>query len=547
MASVTSTVLSRHRADQLIIPVSESLVYRISSSYSFQEKRQQSTRTQKDQQWPSLLQCAVVSTALKVLLLPAYKSTDFEVHRNWLAITHSLPIKQWYYEATSEWTLDYPPAFAAFEWLLSQPASLIDRAMLDVKNLNYESWSTVAFQRTTVILTELVLVFALHWYTSNSPASTRKQAHAVALSILLSPGLLIIDHIHFQYNGFLYGILILSIAMLRTPSTMWIGGALFALLLSLKHIYLYLAPAYFVYLLRACAFDPKNIFRLQFLNILKLGTSLAVILGGAFGPFIYWGQLEQLKSRLFPFSRGLCHAYWAPNIWALYSFTDRILISASRYLKLNVNKEAVNSVTRGLVGDTSFAVLPNITPQQCFGLTLAFQVVALTKLWLRPEWETFVGALTLCGYASFLVGWHVHEKAILLVLIPFSLLALKDRSYLACFRPLAVAGHVSLFPLLFTAAEFPIKVTYTILWLITFLYTFGKLAPAPPTPRRFLLDRFTILYIVIAIPLITYCSLLHRLVFGERYEFIPLMFTSTYSAVGVVASWIGFSICFLAG
>ena len=289
----------------------------------------------------------------------------------------------------------------------------------------------------------------------------------------------------------------------------------------------------------------ENALQPQFTNILRLGASLGVVFGAAFGKFYDWGQLDQLKSRLFPFSRGLCHAYWAPNFWALYSFADRVLIVAAPYLKLNVDKEAVNSVTRGLVGDTSFAVLPSITPQYCFGLTLAFQVVALTKLWMKPTWDSFVGAITLCGFASFLVGWHVHEKAILLVLIPFSLLALKDRSYLASFRPLAVAGHVSLFPLLFTAAEFPIKVAYTLTWLITFLYTFDRLAPATATKRRFLLDRFTILYIAVAIPLITYCSLLHGLVFGERYEFLPLMFISTYSAVGVVASWIGFNICYL--
>ena len=180
--------------------------------------------------------------------------------------------------------------------------------------------------KSTVTTSSGALSLISRRFVQSARPGSKSAANAVAISILLSPALLIVDHIHFQYNGFLYGILILSIVLAQKPSTRLYSGYLFAALLCLKHIYLYLAPAYFVFLLRAYCLSPQSMFKLQFANTLKLGLGLLVVFGTAFGPFIYWGQFDQVLTRLFPFSRGLCHAYWAPNIWALYSFSDRVLI-----------------------------------------------------------------------------------------------------------------------------------------------------------------------------------------------------------------------------
>jgi hypothetical protein len=62
--------------------------------------------------------------------------------------------------------LDYPPFFAYFEFLLSLPARLIDKRIVELSNLNYGEWSVVAYQRTTVIITELVLGAALLRYVA---------------------------------------------------------------------------------------------------------------------------------------------------------------------------------------------------------------------------------------------------------------------------------------------------------------------------------------------------------------------------------------------
>lgn len=86
----------------------------------------------------------------------------------------------------------------------------------------------------------------------------------------------------------------------------------------------YLQPAYFIYLLRSYCMTPSG--QLHVKNFLSLANVVIAIFGASLGPFILMGQLPQLLSRLFPFTRGLNHAYWAPNVWALVTTADRVLL-----------------------------------------------------------------------------------------------------------------------------------------------------------------------------------------------------------------------------
>jgi len=83
-------------------------------------------------------------------------------------------------------------------------------------------------------------------------------------------------------------------------------------------------------------------------------------------------QIQQLFNRLFPFGRGLCHAYWAPNFWVFYIILDKVLAFLLRRLGFNIAIPEA-SFTGGLVGDSSpFAVLPKVLSSTISSLFLLF-------------------------------------------------------------------------------------------------------------------------------------------------------------------------------
>nr|CAG4650184.1 EOG090X06YP [Sida crystallina] len=493
-----------------------------------------------------LWQIFAAITCAKVLFIPAYRSTDFEVHRNWLAVTHQLPIRKWYVDETSPWTLDYPPLFAWFEYGLSFLAQFFDPKMLQVQNLNYASERTILFQRLSVIVTDVIYAIGVQKCLSSSGTSKGSKMKwfspqtISSFLLLCNVGLFIVDHIHFQYNGFLSGIFLLSIGCIlrgqNLQSALW-----FSILLNLKHIYLYIAPAYFFYLLRSyCLEFRKSKWLIHWKRLFSLALIVISVFGVTFGPFV--GQLDQVLSRLFPFKRGLCHAYWAPNFWALYNALDKLLVVASRTLNLDwVGSVAPASMTGGLVQEFEHQILPSVGPRATFICTLLACLPAVVLLFRRPNqpW-IFVRAVVLCAFASFLFGWHVHEKAILMIIIPLTLCATSGAGDCRLFLLLSITGHVSLFPLLFTPFENVIKVVLVTGYSLAsyaFLVALHSEAKSKRSrvsfsglERAYLLGLLTVGFFE--------CCLHSALGLNQRLPFLPLLTMSVYCAVGVVYVWI---------
>jgi alpha-1,3-glucosyltransferase len=532
------------------------------------------------------LALVAAAATLKLLLAPGYRSTDFEVHRNWLAITWALPWRAWYADpvtgagSPSPWTLDYPPLFAAFERALASVASYVDLAMLDLNNLDYSSPAAVLFQRASVVAAELPLLAAVWWATRSAPP--RRRLLALAL-VAFHPALLIVDHLHFQYNGLpLAAHVAATAALARGGAAMEaLGAALFSAALCLKHLHLYAAPAFFAHLLARCVRGRRPAAALSALA--RVGAATAAPAAAALGPFLAAGLGAQLAARLFPVARGLTHAYWAPNFWALYASADLALAAALAAARARLGliggpagaaaaaAAAGGGLTRGLVGAGGFAVLPAVGPRGAAAAALAAAAPGLAAAWRAARAPArFPAAAARAALAAFCFGYHVHEKAILMIIIPLALAAAEGAppafgfaSSAAEYAFLSTLGTYALFPLLHRPAEAPLRA------LLLAAYTACALPAlaAPDAPllealgcggegvgggngaaaggeakarrraKQPLLSRGEAAWLWGLLPLELYCAWGHAALLGGRLPFAPLAATSAYCGAGVVWAW----------
>ncbi len=507
------------------------------------------------------------SLAIKAALMHCYHSTDFEVHRNWMAITYNLPPSKWYFDNVSIWTLDYPPFFAYFEWFLAQIAVHVDPTIVKLSASPILNDNVLLFQRCSVVVTEFVLLWATWRFASRRKDDTINQKETVFILVALNGGLILVDHIHFQYNGLLLGLLVLCFDAASQDNGALVAVYFSALVLT-KHLFLTLAPVFAAYLWRSFCTDWGR--RKGHTFVLTIAARFAVLVGIAitalllcFGPILLWDNSSgstmltelqmravQVSSRLFPFGRGLVHSYWAPNVWALYYFLDRVanavlgrmnLLSSVTRLKANVTSSTVS----GLVGGVSPSVLPDATAPLCMALVLLFSLPAIYRIFTAPKHDRgvslLVKATVYTSLTAFMLGYHVHEKAILVPLVAQTFLLLPSGNAPAAFSlyvELAAAGTAGLLPLFTTATEKWIKMAIFGAYLALVMRLSDRKKRTNVSVFVLVASSYMAILTEVLYPYLSSQRGVPQLaMFVRRYEFLPLLFTSVTCAVFLMHAW----------
>ncbi|KAK2781215.1 Glucosyltransferase-like protein [Emmonsiellopsis sp. PD_33] len=356
---------------------------------------------------------------------------DFEAQRHWMEITAHLPLSSWYFYDLQWWGLDYPPLTAYHSWLLGKFGSLIDPSWfaLDTSR-GIEGPLLKVYMRATVVVSEYLVyipavVIFLRRYSRLQ--GTHIWASSIALvAILMQPSTILVDHGHFQYNTVMLGLVVAALESIFAGRMLW-ASLFFVSALGFKQMALYYAPTIFAFMLGSC-FSPRvRIGRLVGISFITV-AAFALL----FGPFMAVGlydkyrdisrpltsppllqtlplqidesswffppilQLSQAIHRIFPFARGLFEDKVA-NVWC----------TIHTFYKLH--RFPTSILQRASLAATILSILP---PSIIIGR------------YPRPTLLPLALASTAWGF--FLCSFQVHEKSILLPLLPMTLLLGSD-------------------------------------------------------------------------------------------------------------------------
>ena len=329
---------------------------------------------------------------------------DFEAQRHWMEVTVNLPPTQWYVHGPDNdlqyWGLDYPPLSAHVSWLIGNIARAIGMPELVALHASrgIETASTRAFMRNSVLaldalvfLPAAVIAAGLH---GSSKTGTWFRC-ALLVQLTCNPSLLLVDHGHFQYNCVSLGLTLWGIVAALSGYPL-ASSVAFSLALNFKQMSLYLAPAFFTYLLAGCLRRSPSLAD-KALAVARLGLTVIATFTMCWLPFL--GEASDVSAvlkRIFPVERHLYEDKVA-NLWCTLSLLPHFKLKALL---------SIPSLLRLSLCATLVALLP-----PC-GLLLA-----------RPSRLGFLLCATACGLGFFLCSFQVHEKHILLPLLPASLLA----------------------------------------------------------------------------------------------------------------------------
>jgi alpha-1,3-glucosyltransferase len=280
---------------------------------------------------------------------------DYEAQRHWMEITTQLPVSQWYFHDLEWWGLDYPPLTAYHSWVFGKIGAYIDPKWFHLHtSRGLEDETLKVFMRASVIISEYLVyipaavIFVRRFSRLQGVQSWDSSVALVA--ILLQPATILIDHVHFQYNTVMLGLVLACASSIVAGRYMW-SCVFFVFALGFKQMALYYAPAIFAYLLGVCIFPSVHVARflgITMVTVAAFALLLLPIIVGAiydhqhgidaipelngrapifpifasytayldsnawYSPPIH--QVAQLVHRVFPFARGLFEDKVA-NFW----------------------------------------------------------------------------------------------------------------------------------------------------------------------------------------------------------------------------------------